>query len=106
MTGAARRKHSRRSAAVLALIVLLSSASSVHASTMDVAPYNDERDSSYLKVLYRFVYPVGKLAEVFVFRPIHAFAGATLQPDPDAPTDEDGVGACITFRPMRKCGRK
>jgi hypothetical protein len=90
---------------VLALVVLVSGASSVLAAS-DIAPYNDERDSGYLKVLYRFVYPVGKLAEVFVFRPIHAFAGATLQPDPDSPAEEDAVGACITFRPMRKCGRK
>jgi hypothetical protein len=76
------------------------------APAVDVAPYRDERDSNYLKVLYRFAYPVGKIAEVFIFRPMHAFAGATLQPDPDTRYEGSRVGACLTFRPMRKCSRE
>jgi hypothetical protein len=91
-------------AAALAAALLLASAPVAHA--MDVAPYEDQRDSNYLKLLYRFVYPVGKLTEVFVTRPIHAIAGAARQPDPDMAYEaDDEVSACITFRPQRKCSR-
>ena len=104
MTSPASRK-SRTAAWILAVAVtvLLSGASLARA--VDIAPYEDERDSNYLKVLYRLVYPFGKVAEVFVFRPMHAFAGAVGQPDPDVRADDDNLGACLTFRPMRKCGR-
>jgi hypothetical protein len=87
----------------LCMALVLACGSTVRAE--DIAPYVDERDSNYLKVLYRFAYPVGKVAEVFIFRPIHAFAGATGQPDPDMRREDDDLGACLTFRPMRKCGR-
>ena len=70
----------------------------------DIAPYRDDRDSNYLKVLYHFVYPVGKAAEMFFFRPLHAFTGVT-QPDPDRRYEDTDIGSCLTFRPQRKCSR-
>ena len=72
------------------------------ARATDYAPYDDERDSNYLKMMYHFVYPVGKVAELFFSRPLHAFTGIT-QPDPDVETTGDDITACITFRPQRKC---
>ena len=73
------------------------------ARATDYVPYDDERDSNYLKVMYHFVYPVGKVAEMFFFRPLHTFTGGLTQPDPDVEQTGDDVSACITFRPERKC---
>jgi hypothetical protein len=56
-------------------------------------------------VLYHFTYPVGKVAELVFFRPLHVIASFS-QPDPhyDA-TRETSVRECIGFRPTRRCSR-
>jgi len=97
-----RRRRMRVLAALFAAAIAVQSASAL---ATDVAPYDDYRDSNYLKVIYHFVYPVGKVAELFFFRPLHAFTGAVGQPDPDRHPDEDNIGACIAFRPERRCSR-
>jgi hypothetical protein len=97
-----RRLSPAFAAAVLAASCLL--AMPARARAIDYVPYDDERDSNYLKVMYHFVYPFGKAAELVFFRPLHTIAGLS-QPDPDNPRDEDDIGACITFRPERKCSR-
>jgi hypothetical protein len=94
----------RRWAIVLAAAIAMSAATSALAT--DLAPYEDN-DSNYLKVIYRFVYPVGKTAELLIFRPLHVI-GALSQPDPDrpqSPLDED-ISACVSFRPERRCSRE
>jgi len=91
----------------LVAAVLLSSAllAAVPSRAADIAPYRD-RDSNYLKVAYYFVYPVGKLAELVIFRPLHLMS-ALSQPDPDLVDASQGedVSHCLSFRPTRRCGR-
>jgi hypothetical protein len=74
------------------------------ARAVDVAPYQDERDSNYLKVplpsrLSRRQGPPRSSCSVPCTR-LPAPWGST---DPDTRRDEDDLGACLTFRPMRKC---
>ena len=95
--------HRRRTAAV-AFAAVLTIASSTPAAASDPVPY-DDHDSNYLKVLYHFTYPVGKVAELVFFRPLHVIASFS-QPDPRRDkTAEDSIGECIGFRPSRKCSR-
>jgi hypothetical protein len=87
--------------------VLLSSTlfAAVPVRAADIAPYED-RDSNALKVAYYFVYPVGKLAELLIFRPLHTIS-ALSQPDPDeirAFDDDDSLRGCLSSRPTRRCG--
>ena len=96
-----RKLPTARAALAIAATCLLSMPRLARAT--DYGPYDDERDSNYLKVMYHFVYPVGKAAEMFFFRPLHAFTSGLTQPDPDMARTEDHVGACITFRPERSC---
>jgi hypothetical protein len=97
------RKLATAAAATL-LVVSCLVAMPQTARATDYVPYDDQRDSNYLKVLYHFVYPVGKIAELTFFRPLHTIAGLT-QPDPDMYDINDHVGSCITFRPERGCSR-
>jgi len=64
----------------------------------------DDGDAGYLKVAYYFLYPVGKVAELFVFRPLHAVASASM-PDPLEFETIDSTSRCIGFRPQRGCSR-
>jgi hypothetical protein len=86
------------------LCALLLSPAAPAAATADVAPYEDS-DSNYLKVIYHFIYPVGKVAELFFFRPVHT-VGTLTQPDPRAYEAEEDSGACLSFRPTRRCSRR
>jgi len=92
-----------RSAALGVFALTVGLAASARAA--DIAPYDDD-DSNILKVAYYFVYPVGKLAELLVFRPLHTIS-ALSQPDPDFNVSELPVGVpeCLAFRPNRVCSR-
>jgi len=70
----------------------------------DIAPYED-RDSNVLKVAYYFVYPVGKIAEFLIFRPLHTISALT-QPDPDElrASEDQTPYSCLSMRPERHCG--
>lgn len=96
--------RTRRMAAVV-LAAALTIAASGPAAADDPIPY-DDHDSNYLKVLYHFAYPVGKVAELVFFRPLHVIASLS-QPDPrrDLAQDDSAIGECIGFRPSRKCSR-
>ena len=77
----------------------------VPARAADARASYDDGDANYLKVAYHFLYPVGKLAEILVFRPLHAVAVRT-QPIPSVEGyEERESGRCITFRPARSCTR-
>ena len=93
-----------RSAALCLFALTMGLAASARAT--DIAPYDDQ-DSNVLKVAYYFVYPVGKLAELLVFRPLHTIS-ALSQPDPDFNVSESpvGVAECLAFRPNRVCSRE
>jgi hypothetical protein len=73
------------------------------ARAQDVAPYDDQ-DSDVWKVAYYFVYPVGKIAEFAVFRPLATLSKLT-QPDPELINRRDPKPAhsCLAFRPTRSC---
>ena len=103
MNGTVRKLATAGAAMLLAVSCLVAVPSPARAA--DYVPYDDQRDSNYLKVIYRFVYPVGKIAELVFFRPVHTI-GSLTQPDPDMLREDDNnVGACITFRPERRCSR-
>jgi hypothetical protein len=84
--------------------MLASTAAAIPARADDPVPY-DDRDSNYLMVLYHFVYPIGKLAEIVFFRPLHTIASFS-QPDPRrSVTEGEDVTRCVSFRPSRSCSR-
>lgn len=97
--------NSRLIAGVL-LSSMLAAAAPVRAA--DITPYNDQ-DSNVLKVAYYFVYPIGKAAELLIFRPLHTISALT-QPDPDEirsgelERDVNRTGWLLS-RPSRSAGR-
>ncbi len=60
----------------------------------------DEKDTNPLRVVYYVVYPVGKLLEWTVFRPLH-FIGSRIAPD-ERREPSDRV-PCRGERPGRHC---
>jgi hypothetical protein len=99
-----RRARICRSAALWVFALTIGLAASARAA--DIAPYEDD-DSNILKVAYYFVYPVGKLAELLVFRPLHTIS-ALSQPEATFNVSESpgGVSDCLAFRPNRACSRE
>ena len=94
------RSLGSRVAAVLVAVALVAAA----ATPAMANPRYDDTDSEPLKVGYMLLYPVGKLIELVVFRPIHAVASVTM-PNPDDPRGDDGIRRCSGFRPRRDCSR-
>ena len=97
-------KSRRRRALGATLFAAWMLVAAVSARAEDPVPYEDQ-DSNYLMVAYHLVYPVGKLLDIAIFRPLHTLASFG-QPDPRRPvTEGEDVSRCIAFRPSRSCSR-
>lgn len=94
---AGRIRHLGRCLATVSLVgMLLGTVAPARA-----AEYADE-DSNPFRIIYYFVYPVGKVLEYTVTRPLHA---ASRYVAPYQHIDEKRSNECSRERPSRNCTR-
>lgn len=84
-------------ALVVALALVAASAAPLRADD-----YSDQ-DSHPLRVVYYAVYPVAKMAEWLVFRPLE-FLGRMVTPDEEGQRERAIECRSIARRPHRECG--